>query len=168
MKKWLLGLGMLMALSAMPAGAQSLAAGPYLCIDQTSFYCYNMPATMGIGGAYVSGHMTLDIFSGGVGYVSFASSDYTTYFYAEITLYQVTSFTTATSPGAGISPGLPLTQIVSFSSSNCYTAANPACAISGSLDLSNVWEKFSSGGGRGSHGYIYRPYVTVTGSYVND
>ena len=168
MKKWLLGLGMLVAASALPAGAQSISAGPYLCIDQTSFYCYNMPASVGVGGGLVSGHMTIDIFSGGVGYVSFTSTDYSTYFYAEITLYQVTSLTTTTSPGNGISPGLPLTQVIGFTSSNCFTAGNPACAVSGSLDLSNVWEKFSSGGGRGSHNYIYRPYVTITGSYVSD
>jgi len=147
MRKLLLilaGLGM----SAVPALAQTthqIVVPPYLCVDQTSFYCatpapiYGFPIT--IDGQ--AGLMIIDLFGNLTsGYVSVWSPS--GYF-----------------NNLMVVPG-PLDETGHISS---MQIADKSGYLVLNLDIS--WEKFSSGGGRGSHNVIWRPRISGSGNYTS-
>ena len=141
---------LLVAISAQAqATTTPITVQPFLCINQTSFYCYNAPVTVGVNGQTVSGTMTLDIFHMSYGYVSFSLGG--TYLYAELTAVQIVSMN---------SLGQVTEMNVAFASQADPDNDGDSDAVTGSLNLKATWTSYSSGGGRGSHNVIWRPTIS--------
>jgi len=134
-----------------PAHAQSTVQviSPFTCVDQYSFYCYNVPVTVNGQAAF----LTLDIFSGNVGYVSLSSP----YSYNTIISVQIVSLN---------SLGQISEMKVGFTSVHDPDRDGDSDTLSGVLDLTVTWKAQSSGGGRGSHNVIWRPVISGGGSYT--
>ena len=148
---------LLVAISTQAQTTTPVAVQPFLCVNQTSFYCYNAPATTTINGQAVSGTVTLDIFHMSYGYVSFNLGG--TYLYAEITAVQIVSMN---------SLGQVTEMNVAFASQADPDNDGDSDSVTGSLNLKATWTSYSSGGGRGSHNVIWRPTISGPGSYTTD
>jgi hypothetical protein len=148
---------LLVAASAQAQTTTPVTVQPFLCINQTSFYCYSAPVTAAINGQTVSGTMTLDIFRMSYGYVSFNISG--VYVYGDITTVQVVSMNNL---------GQVTEMKVAFASQSDPDNNGDTDTVTGLLDLSVTWTAYSSGGGRGTHNVIWRPTISGPGSYSND
>jgi hypothetical protein len=143
---------------AVGASAQTttrtVTAQPYLCINQTSFYCYNMPITLDDGAGHVStGSATIDIFSYSYGYVTVSGGG--SYFSGPITAVQIVSLD---------QNGRPTEIKVGFQGQGDPDNDGDTDTMSGLLDLTVQWIAQSSGGGRGTHNVIWRPKVSMSGT----
>jgi hypothetical protein len=148
---------LLIAVSAQAQTSTAFTVQPFLCINQTSFYCYNAPVAASVNGQAVSGTVTLDIFHMSYGYVSFVTSG--AYFSGEITAVQIVSMNNL---------GQVTELKVAFSSQDDPDNDGDSDTVTGLLDLSVKWTAFSSGGGRGTHNVIWRPTISGPGSYSNE
>jgi len=136
MTKWIWGLVAALAL-AVPSHSQTTHAitmAPFQCINQTSFYCANVPVT--IDG--VSGHMYIDLFGNlSYGYVSI--------------------YTDNNSAGAYFN-NLSIVK-GPLDAHGHLTSLQIGLEDDGVLNLTLTWQSYSSGGGRGTHNVIWRPTI---------
>lgn len=130
------------AIGASAQTTYAVVAQPFMCIDQTSFYCASyingqfsgVPIT--INGESAS--MIIDLFANyGYGYVSFIGPVPDYFNTLEIT------------KGPLNAQGFPTSLTIADKSGDLV------------LNLSVTWKAFSSGGGRGSHNVIWRPIIST-------
>jgi hypothetical protein len=116
---------------------QTIAAAPFQCINQTSFYCANVPVTIDA----LPGHMYVDLFGSlSYGYVSMYTDDYSvsTYF---------NNLTIVKGP---------------LDANGHFTSLQIGLGDQGVLNLIVTWQSYSSGRPQGTHNVIWRPTISTS------